>query len=423
MGINAFSLLLLLILKVFWGYSEPPSAYVIDTVRIQGLKKTEPSHLKRYIQSDELRVLDTTQLIKDVQRLRNINSINNARYNIRIKPNHKAVITFICEETLTLLPIVDLGGSSNNIWFMIGGKDINFSGKGEEISVWYQYYGRHSFFAGYRKPYFGTSNIGASLFIKKWATNEPLYFNDKGVNYYYNNYSGGISGIYEFSQKNYLVWGGSLFKETYEKIRQQKDLPGPAKSIKQKLSLKMQYKNNNVDYFYYLQQGWSYHLNYQYVNTLNTAYYFHQFHINIAGFERFNESCNLAGRIRLGLSTNRDTPFAPFVLDDYVNIRGVGNRIARGTGTAYINMEFRYTLFEKKIGAIQGVVFTDLGSWRKPGGHLNDFIAPEIYQLYSGPGLRFIYKKAYNAIFRVDYGFNIKNGSKGGLVFGVGQYF
>ena len=46
--------------------------------------------------------------------------------------------------------------------------------------------------------------------------------------------------------------------------------------------------------------------------------------------------------------------------------------------------------------------------------------------MYSGIGLRFISKKIYNATFRIDYGFsvlNTKGNSKGGLVFGIGQYF
>jgi hypothetical protein len=37
--------------------------------------------------------------------------------------------------------------------------------------------------------------------------------------------------------------------------------------------------------------------------------------------------------------------------------------------------------------------------------------------------LRFIHKKIFNAIFRIDYGFGLTQGSSRGIVFGIGQYF
>ena len=48
-------------------------------------------------------------------------------------------------------------------------------------------------------------------------------------------------------------------------------------------------------------------------------------------FARVGERGNWANRLRLGLSSNMDTPFAPFAVDNNLNIRGVGNTIDRGT--------------------------------------------------------------------------------------------
>ena len=100
--------------------------------------------------------------------------------------------------------------------------------------------------------------------------------------------------------------------------------------------------------------------------------------------------------------------------------------VDRGTGVATLNSEFRYTIYDKNWLAIQTNIFTDIGSWRDPGGELNDFLKSEKLRIYSGFGLRFISKKVYNATFRIDYGFKVydgKSNSKGGLVFGIGQYF
>jgi len=65
----------------------------------------------------------------------------------------------------------------------------------------------------------------------------------------------------------------------------------------------------------------------------------------------------------------------------------------------------------------------DVGTWRKPGGTLSDFAKKENMKLFSGVGLRVINKKIFNAVFRIDYGFELTDGKSKGLVFGIGQYF
>ncbi len=124
-----------------------------------------------------------------------------------------------------------------------------------------------------------------------------------------------------------------------------------------------------------------------------------------------------------GLSSNQESPFAPFVLDSYLNIRGVGNRVDRGTGAIILNAEYRYSLLEKDRIAIQGILFSDTGSWRNPGGNFSGFTDSNNFVLFAGGGLRFIHKKIYNAILRIDYGFNLQETGINGFVLGVGQYF
>jgi hypothetical protein len=140
-------------------------------------------------------------------------------------------------------------------------------------------------------------------------------------------------------------------------------------------------------------------------------------------YKRLGKSGNWASRLRLGLSSNNDTPFAPFSVDNNINIRGVGNTIDRGTGSIVLNTEYRHTLYEKNWFVMQGNVFLDSGTWRNPGGDLSDFTNADNVKVYSGLGLRFIHKKIFNAIFRIDYGFGISKNGTQGLVFGIGQYF
>jgi len=44
-------------------------------------------------------------------------------------------------------------------------------------------------------------------------------------------------------------------------------------------------------------------------------------------------------------------------------------------------------------------------------------------RFYPGLGIRFIHKRIFNAVFRLDYGFGIGENATNGLVFGIGQYF
>lgn len=76
---------------------------------------------------------------------------------------------------------------------------------------------------------------------------------------------------------------------------------------------------------------------------------------------------NLAFHHKFGIATNNFSPFSPFVIDGFLNIRGVGNRIERGTAEHIINLEYRHTLFNKKYFTLQGIMFIDYGALRDAG--------------------------------------------------------
>ena len=128
-------------------------------------------------------------------------------------------------------------------------------------------------------------------------------------------------------------------------------------------------------------------------------------------------------RFRFGISTNTNTPFAPFVLDSQVNIRGSGNRIDRGTAAFILNLEYRQTVFDLANFAGQIVAFSDAGTWRNPGGSFKDLLDRDNFRHFVGGGVRLIYKRAFNAIFRLDYGIDLFDFQQRGFVVGLGQYF
>lgn len=189
-----------------------------------------------------------------------------------------------------------------------------------------------------------------------------------------------------------------------------------------KIMGKLIYDKRMLDYDFFYVSGIQNSLHVQSVFTQGSDRRFNLFFNDLKYFKKVGRQGNWANRWRVGFSTNRESPFAPFVLDNSVNIRGVGNRIDRGTGTLVYNSEYRQTLYENDFGAIQGVGFADLGTWRTPGGTFRDFTQPENFRLYSGGGLRLIYKPVFDAVLRIDYSLNLQQPAEGGFVIGLGQY-
>ena len=184
------------------------------------------------------------------------------------------------------------------------------------------------------------------------------------------------------------------------------------------------YSYDNLEYHYQYLHGFKNQLFVQMVTTENE--FQDDFFIawnDFFYFRRMGEKGNWANRLRVGLATNNKSPFAPFALDNNVNLRGVGILVDRGTGSIVYNTEYRHTILEKGSFAIQSNVFSDIGTWRKPGGSLSDFTKKENIKMFTGVGLRIINKKVFNAIFRIDYGVELTDGKSKGLVFGIGQYF
>jgi len=184
---------------------------------------------------------------------------------------------------------------------------------------------------------------------------------------------------------------------------------------------KLIFKSNRLDYEHFYISGFYNQFNAEFIHAFdgqrNFFTAFHEFRY----FTRLTKKLNWASRVRAGISTNHDTPFAPFVLDSYLNIRGAGNRVDRGTGSMVINTELRATLWDSRLLAMQAIGFVDFGAWRQPGGNWRDFTKSENMRALTGAGARIIYKRAFDTMPRVDWGFDYKGRS--GVVVGIGQYF
>ena len=185
------------------------------------------------------------------------------------------------------------------------------------------------------------------------------------------------------------------------------------------------YEYNNLNYDYQYVDGFRSMFNGQYVGV-NGSSDLPEFLIawnDFLYYTKVGTKGNWANRLRIGFSSNINSPFAPFSVDNNLNIRGAGSTIDRGTGAVVLNTEYRHTLIEKNWFVLQSNTFIDAGSWRNPGGELGDFGKADNIRVNPGLGLRFMHKHIYNAIFRIDYGVGITKNDAKGFVFGIGQYF
>lgn len=402
---------------------------MILEIKIKGAKKTKPIFIKSLLSTKKNQVLDSASLDKDIILLKRLPAIGHAYYQILYSHDNFYNVFIHVEENFTIIPEINFWTTTNQQFsYKVGLYDYNFLGRNITFGGFYQRNRFDSYGINFKAPNLFSRKWGLAVNHQNWKSEEPLYFNDKTANFLYNNISFEVLGLYQINFKNEINFGINIFNEKYQFLSGDSDPSIPTIPIDlDKALFKLVYTYDSLDYHYQYVSGFKSTLYAQYVATKND--YQNSFFIAWNDFFYYRKMWskgNWANRLRFGLSSNENTPFAPFALDNNVNLRGVGILVDRGTGSFVLNTEYRHTVYEKDWLAIQTNVFSDIGSWRNPGGKLSDFFEEDNVRIYSGFGLRFISKKIYNATFRIDYGFSLlnqKGNSNGGLVFGIGQYF
>ena len=397
---------------------------LVKVINFEGAKRSKISALKKLISTKSDIALDSIIIINDINRLKRLPAISNANFEV-FSLNDGYEVVFTIEENFTLIPFANLFTSSDDDFaFRIGLQEFNFLGRNITIGGFYQYDNFSSYGLSIRAPYLFSPKLGLAFNYHDFITQEPVFFDNTTADYKYNNKGFEVLGLYEFNFSNRIELGFSLFTEDYSYLFGATNMMVPQELNVDKHLYKLIYEYNDLKYFYQYLNGFRSTLNFQYVGSSDTS--LPEFLIgfnDFAYFRRIGKKGNWASRLRLGLASNVNTPFAPFTVDNNLNIRGVGNTIDRGTGAIVFNTEYRHTLMDKNWFVLQSNVFIDGGSWRNPGGGFGDFADSQNIRIYPGVGLRFMHKKIFNAIFRIDYGYGITKDPSRGVVFGIGQYF
>ena len=329
-------------------------------------------------------------------------------------------------EAQTISPLFGFGGVRGNVHFLLGVADQHLFGLGHELQAFYQNNaGEHNYLVAYKNPTVRGTRFGISVDSRRYAADEPVYFNRGVANYQYVNQSFGAGTSYRLANRHYVEAGATAFRETFNLLDTELE-PGiaPVSLRQNKLLLKLGHHLDGRDFIYERVAGLDFRTVAELVLNREDDPFLTAWH-ELRYYRLVGRRGNFATRLRLGLASNRDSPFAPFVLDSQVNIRGSGNRIDRGTAQFVLNTEYRHRVWSdrKNNFRAQAVTFSDLGTWRSPGGAFRELTDGSTLQHFVGGGVRLTSARARNAVLRVDYGVDWRSPIIRGLVVGFGQYF
>ena len=408
-------------------------------LHVEGVKRTRLVYLAANLDEVAVSEVDTALLLASAsgvvdsaflrgfrQNLLNLPPIQGAELRTDTLATGQVLITATLREARTRFPVFGFGGVRGNINFEVGLTDVHGFGRGRELTAVYRNNdGEQGFLARYVDPALRNSRFGLELELQRYAAVEPVFFASRALDYRYVNEGGGALLRYRLRQRHTVGLGLTVFREDFRRFDQESELAeAPLRLVQRKQLFKFEHVLDRRDYRRERIGGHDQRTYVQLVTSAGEAPFAIAWH-ETRYYRLIGARGNLALRGRLGLSTNRDSPFAPFTLDAQLNIRGSGNRADRGTAQAILNAEYRHRVWadEKDNYSAQVVVFSDLGAWRSPGGDLRELTDAATVQHFVGGGVRLISAKAKNLVLRVDYGVDWRSPERRGIVVGAGHYF
>ncbi|RZN82999.1 MAG: hypothetical protein EVB11_06595 [Winogradskyella sp.] len=404
-------------------------AQTIKEIKIEGNKRTRTNFLKRLAFVKEGSHIDTIRIASDERRFRLLPSVASASSKLEKIDNENYRLTYTVVENFAIIPGLNVSQDINeDLAYRVSLFDFNFLGQNQIIGGFYSknVFDSYGFF--WEAPNLITRKLGIGVNYQNNVLQEPIFLdNNDEVNYKFDSRAFEFRVFYEHNFKNRFELGLNFANIDYNFLDGNRPQNIPEELGVDRVSVVGEYEYNNITNEFQYVDGFRSIFTYSFTLDSNgNNDLLRNFFIGRNDFEyfkRIGEKGNWANRLRLAYATNDTTPFAPFALDNQLNIRGVGNVVDRGTASIVLNTEYRHTFYEKGWFALQSNVFVDAGTWQDPGGSLGDLIEGKSASFFTGLGLRFIHKRIFNAVFRLDYGIGLGDNSTNGIVFGIGQYF
>ncbi|MGD1947319.1 MAG: POTRA domain-containing protein [Croceivirga sp.] len=403
----------------------------ILSIEFKGLKKTKEQFLRRLLKTKPETTFDAVRIQKDLERLNRLPGIANAKDSLVFKKDGVTVF-YLLEENFTIIPGLRIATANDGSFaYRLSAFEFNFLGNNQLVGGYYERNVFDSYGAFWEHPFLFSDKAGLGFNYQNVTRQEPIFFEEGTKDYRFN--SRQIEGqlILSPNFNNEIELGALLVKERYT-FEGEDPVPGaPLELEANKIFYRAVYRyiDFNIDYQYF--DGFQSEFTGQYIQQLNGDAPGQEFLGNFLSlrndfiyYKKLGRGGNWGNRLRLAAAIgNEDSPFAPFTLDNQLNIRGVGNLVDRGSGAIVLNTEYRHTLYEKGWFVVQSNVFLDAGAWRDPGKPFSQLFDGSNTRVYPGAGFRLIHKRIFNAVFRLDYGFGIGTNATNGIVFGIGQYF
>ncbi|GAB5565538.1 MAG: hypothetical protein Wins2KO_26010 [Winogradskyella sp.] len=421
---------IIIVLTVLLGFSIISiEAQTVTEVEIEGNKRTRTNFLKRLAFVKEGSTIDTTRVASDERRFRLLPSVASASSNIEKLDDGNYKVTYTVVENFAIIPGLNVSQDVNeDLAYRLSVFDFNMFGQNQIVGGFYSRNVFDSYGLFWEAPNLITRKWGLGFNYQNNVLQEPIFLeNNDDINFKSSNSAFEFRVFYEHNFNNRFELGLNIANLDYVYLDGSLPTSIPEQLELNRVSVVGEYEYNNITNEFQYVEG------FRSLFTFNTTVgasgdtdFLKNFFVGRNDFEyfkRIGSNGNWANRLRLGYATNTNSPFAAFALDNQLNIRGVGNVVDRGTASIVLNTEYRHTLFEKGWFALQGNAFIDAGTWQEPGGELSDLIEGNSASLYSGLGLRFIHKRIFNAVFRIDYGLGFGEKANNGIVFGIGQYF
>ncbi|WP_299799258.1 POTRA domain-containing protein [uncultured Maribacter sp.] len=421
------SLLLIALMVSFIGFSQEP---IIENIEIEGLKRTKESFIRRLIKVKPGSVYDSLKIATDIERLNRLPGVANANSTIIENSATKYSVTYTIVENFTIIPGLRVSQANNGeeSAFRVSAFEFNLFGQGQLLGGFYSKDVFNSYGVFWEAPFLFSNKLGVGVNYQSNITFEPIFAENNGVSedFRYRKQAFQASLLYEHDFHNRAELGFSFGNQEYNLQPDQPNTELPDQIKASTIGIIGEYEFNDLLIEYQYLSGFRNQTNIEYLFNSGASEFIPNAFIginNLEYFKRVGKKGNFANRLKLSYTTNRDSPFAPFTLDNQINIRGVGNTVDRGTASIVLNTEYRHTLFEKGWFVVQGNTFLDAGTWRNPGNDISQLFDGSSVRVNPGLGLRFIHKRIFNTVIRIDYGFGIANAKTSGLVFGIGQFF
>ncbi len=402
----------------------------VNSISFTGLTITSEDYLRDIISCKENGEFIEKFFEDDIFLLRNLNLFFEVEGNATTTDSISYNLIFRIREANYLYPILSISGFKDQLKLQVGVNHINFLGRAQSIGVLYQFYDRHSFSVFHTAKRHSNQRTGHELALAKYSTVEPLYFADPLIgdtvsSFNFDNYSVSAGGHYWLGRYTNIGLGAAYMYEDYQQRDDAFDVFGTKRFNFHKHQLRMHLESNKVENLFERQKGWKAKIYGEWIHTYTdgTAPSFLKLELSGSYYHLVGERGNLASSVRFGTSTNAESPFAPFVLDGFLNVRGIGNRVERGTAELIVNTEYRHTLLLHKIVTLQSAAFFDYGALRTAGKSFNTFFDGDHPNLFLGAGLRFNLNILYKTCIRIDYSVNPFDPSIQGFTFGFGQFF